>query len=155
MNKHQEKISMLLTSSIPPALAILLAATLAIVTNINNDVQQAFAQDLTKAEGEGIPFVMQNSSQYMSDNLAPGHEQYHHVAIALPERQDGKVYTGTVTFTASQPLQVIVVQPFNQTVTQNITGVPVGAAETGENAVSLLHNESVFLQKKCQKLYLF
>jgi hypothetical protein len=47
MNKHQEKISMLLTSSILPALAILLAATLAIVTNINNDVQQAFAQDLT------------------------------------------------------------------------------------------------------------
>lgn len=155
MNKHQEKISMLLTSSILPALAILLAATLAIVTNINNDVQQAFAQDLTKAEGEGIPFVMQNSSQYMSDNLAPGHEQYHHVGIALPERQDGKVYTGTVTFTASQPLQVIVVQPFNQTVTQNTTIVPVGAAETGENAVSLLHKESVFLQKKCQKLYLF
>jgi hypothetical protein len=47
MNKHQEKIRMLLTSSILPALAILLAATLAIVTNINNDVQQAFAQDLT------------------------------------------------------------------------------------------------------------
>jgi predicted benzoate:H+ symporter BenE len=52
MNKHQEKISMLLTSSILPALAILLAATLAIVTNINNDVQQAFAQDLTKSLSE-------------------------------------------------------------------------------------------------------
>ncbi len=142
MNKHQKKISVSLTSSILPVLAILLAAaTLTMVTNINNESQQAFAQDMTKAEGgEGIPFAIQKTAQSIPDILAPGHEQYHQVAIALPERQDSKVYTGTVTFTASQPLQVIVVQPFNQTVAQNTTGVPVGAAET-ENAVALLHNE--------------
>ena len=140
MNKHQKKTRLFLTSSIPAALAIFLAATLTIVTNINNEAQQAFAQNMTKAEGEGVPFAIQKTAQSMPDTLAPGHEQYHQVAIALPERQDAKVYTGTVTFTASQPLQVIVVQPFNQTEAQSTTGVPVGAAET-ENAVTLLHNE--------------
>ena len=96
---------------------------------------------MTRAEDEGVPFAIQKTAQSMPDTLAPDHEQYHQVAIALPERQDSKVYTGTVTFTASQPLQVIVIQPFNQTTTQNTTGVPVGVAETGENTVALLQNE--------------
>lgn len=40
----------------------------------------------------------------MPDILAPNHQQYHQVAIALPDQLHGKVYT------ASQPLQLLVVQ---------------------------------------------
>lgn len=90
---------------------------------------------------KGMPFVIQETAQSVPDDQAPGHEQYHQIAVALPEREDGKVYTGMVTFTASQPLQVIVGQPpLNSTAAQNASGAPVGAAEAGD-PVTLLHNE--------------
>jgi hypothetical protein len=73
--------------------------------------------------------------------LTPGHQQYHQVAIALPDQLHGKVYTGTLTYTASQSLQVVVGQPFNASMTQNATGFPLGAGFGGvSGAVALLHN---------------
>ena len=78
----------------------------------------------------------------MPDILAPNHQQYHQVAIALPDQLHGKVYTGTVTYTASQPLQLLVVQPFNASTIQNATGLPLGAGVVGyPESVAILHNE--------------
>ena len=59
--------------------------------------------------------------------------------MVLPERQDGKIYTGTVTYTSSLSLEVAVVHPFNQTMTQNATGVPIGGERQEGGAVTLLH----------------
>ena len=46
------------------------------------------------------------------------------------------------TFTATQPLQLVIGQPYNVSEVQNATGFPLGAASGGvSEAVALLHNE--------------
>src|ERR671926_916949 len=37
----------------------------------------------------------------------------HQIVIALPLRQDGKIWTGTVTFTASKPIEIEVLHKYN------------------------------------------
>jgi hypothetical protein len=40
----------------------------------------------------------------------------HQMVIALPLRQDGKIWTGTATFTASKPIEIEVIHRYNPTV---------------------------------------
>lgn len=68
----------------------------------------------------------------------PGHEEDHQAVIILPERDDGKLYVGTITFTSSIPLEAVVLQPFNQTSTQNATALPLNVPDTN-TAITLLH----------------
>ena len=70
---------------------------------------QVFAQD------QEVPFKVQNTSKSMQDPL-PGHEM-HQVVIAAPPRSDGKIYSGLVTFAASVPVEVIVLDPFKLMIT--------------------------------------
>lgn len=71
------------------------------------------------------------------DNIAPKHQQYHQIAIALPPQGD-KIYVGEVSYSASRPVNVFVMQPLNTTVTQNATAVPLANVE-GKTAVSGSH----------------
>jgi hypothetical protein len=59
--------------------------------------------------------VRQGTTTSIQDPL-PGHEA-HQAVILLPLRQDGSIYTGVVTYTASAPVEVIVanVQTLNET----------------------------------------
>jgi hypothetical protein len=59
--------------------------------------------------------VRQGTITSIQDPL-PGHEE-HQAAILLPLRQDGSIYSGVLTYTASAPVEVIVanVQTLNET----------------------------------------
>src|ERR671910_1045474 len=59
--------------------------------------------------------VRQGTITSIQDPL-PGHEE-HQAAILLPLRQDGSLYSGVLTYTASAPVEVIVanVQTLNET----------------------------------------
>jgi len=46
-------------------------------------------------------FAIQKTDKSMQDPL-PGHEA-HQIVIALPPRDDGKMYSGQVTYSASNP----------------------------------------------------
>jgi hypothetical protein len=48
------------------------------------------------------------------------------------------VYAGTITYSASTPLEVVILQPFNQIMTTNATSLPLNVPET-ETAITLLH----------------
>ncbi|HEU4443561.1 MAG TPA: hypothetical protein VFR94_02690 [Nitrososphaeraceae archaeon] len=87
-------------------------------------VMQVFAQD------KEIPFKVQNTSKSMQDPL-PGHEM-HQVVIAAPQRSDGNIYSGLVSFASSVPVEVIVFDPFKlMTTTMNAELMPFeGAALT-------------------------
>ena len=82
-------------------------------------------------------FAIQKTKTSHPDNMAPKHQQYHQIAIALPP-QGNKIYIGQVSYSASRPVNVFVVQPLNTTVTQNATAVPLSNTE-GEFAVSGSH----------------
>ena len=67
---------------------------------------QAFAQQ----QDQAISFTVQNTSMSAQDPL-PGHEA-HQAVIAAPPREDGKIYSGVATFTASQPVEVVVLHGY-------------------------------------------
>jgi hypothetical protein len=75
-------------------------------------------------------FAIQDTKTSHRDNLAPEHQQYHQIAIALPPQGD-KIYIGQVSYSASSPVNVFVMQPLNKTVTQNATAVPLANLEGG------------------------
>jgi hypothetical protein len=57
------------------------------------------------AYAERIPFAIRNVTQSSSTAVFEGMYQ---VAVLLPQRDDGKFYTGQLTYTASAPVEVAV-----------------------------------------------
>ena len=120
MKKHMDR-KIATTVSIATILAV--GAILIIGTN------SAFAQ-----EGK---FAIQGTQKSMQDPL-PGHEK-HQIVIILPPRDDGKFYTGTLTYAASQPVEVVVLHPFNASATDQAHGEPLNAPfKNGKVAISLM-----------------
>jgi hypothetical protein len=64
-------------------------------------------------------FVRQGTVASGQDPL-PGHES-HEIAFILPPRNDGGVYSGVLTYTASKPVEVVVLHNYDP---QNSTTVP-------------------------------
>ena len=64
-------------------------------------------------------FVRQATVASGQDPL-PGHES-HEIAFVLPPRSDGGVYSGVLTYTASKPVEVVVLHNYDP---QNSTAVP-------------------------------
>jgi hypothetical protein len=64
-------------------------------------------------------FVRQATVASGQDPL-PGHES-HELAFVLPPRSDGAVYSGVLTYTASKPVEVVVLHNYDP---QNTTAVP-------------------------------
>ena len=91
-------------------LAIALAASL-FLTNSQFSLlqQQVMGQQQEAAVGQKI--VQQGTVSSDVDPLK-GHEG-HQAAVILPPRNDSAVYSGTVTFTASKPVQVAVINMYN------------------------------------------
>jgi hypothetical protein len=75
-------------------------------------------------------FAIQDTKISMPDNFAPEHQQYHQIAVILPPQGD-KIYMGEVSYSASAPVNVFVMQPLNKTVTENATAVPLSNLEGG------------------------
>ncbi|MDF0679695.1 MAG: hypothetical protein P0116_01885 [Candidatus Nitrosocosmicus sp.] len=66
---------------------------------------------LAQQQEQPTPFVVQDTKQSVQDPL-PGHET-HQVVIAAPLRDDGKIYSGIVSFTASQPVEAVILHKYN------------------------------------------
>jgi hypothetical protein len=80
--------------------------------------QQEEGGDVQQVQEEEI--VLQGTVTSEPDPV-PGHEQHDRAEI-LPLRQDGSVYVGTLTFTASEPVDVVLlnIQNLNDTEQQTI-----------------------------------
>jgi hypothetical protein len=70
----------------------------------------------TGQQGGGQERIVRQGTITSIQDPLPGHEE-HQAAILLPLRQDGSIYSGVLTYTASAPVEVIVanVQTLNET----------------------------------------
>ena len=83
-------------------------------------------------------FAIQKTDKSMQDPL-PGHEA-HQIVIALPPRDDGKMYSGQVTYSASKAVEIVVLNPFNATATDEQHGQPLNAPfGNGSVAISVMN----------------
>jgi hypothetical protein len=92
----------------------------------------------TSALAEPAMFPIQKTDKSMQDPV-PGHET-HQIAIALPPRTDGKMYSGQVTYSANKPVEVVVLNPLNATATDKEHGEPLNAPfGNGSVAISVMN----------------
>ncbi|HEX7031501.1 MAG TPA: hypothetical protein VF172_00730 [Nitrososphaera sp.] len=73
----------------------------------------------------------------------PGHEN-HQLVFAVPIRDDGKIWTGTVSYTASKPVEVVVLHKYNTSLAvDEAHGEPfVTPVGDGAIAFTLIQQES-------------
>ena len=83
-------------------------------------------------------FTVQKTATSTVDAL-PGHEG-HQAVIALPQRADGKIWVGTVSWSASKPVEVRLLQDYDTSIKPDAAhGKPVTAPfADGESAISLI-----------------
>jgi hypothetical protein len=82
--------------------------------------------------------TVQNTTTSVQDPL-PGH-QGHQLAMILPPRSDGRLWVGIVTWTASKPVELVVLHGFTNTTTIDSThGVPlISKPPSGAVAITLV-----------------
>ncbi|MFL6360594.1 MAG: hypothetical protein ACJ72V_14795 [Nitrososphaeraceae archaeon] len=101
--------------------------------NANAQVPGVIPQQSSTDEEDTV--TIQKTGVSSSDPL-PGHSA-HQLVMALPPRDDGKVWVGTVTWTASKPVEVVVLQGYNSSVTADAAhGQPL-TAPFGKGAVAI------------------
>jgi len=103
----------------------------------------ANAQDQSAATPTSDTVTLQKTGVSDTDPL-PGHSG-HQLVMALAPRSDGKVWVGTVTWTASKPVEVVVLQNYNSSVTgaDAAHGQPLTAPfGNGAVAISLIKTPS-------------
>ena len=87
------------------------------------------------AANTGGAVTIQKTGVSAPDPL-PGHSA-HQLVMALPPRSDGKVWVGTVTWTASKPVEVVVLHMYNSSVTADAAhGQPL-IAPFGKGSVAI------------------
>jgi hypothetical protein len=106
---------------------------------INSAIINANAQ---QDQPIGDTVTIQKTGVSSPDPL-PGHSS-HQLVMALPPRNDGKVWVGTVTWTASKPVEVVVLHGYNSSVTADAAhGQPLTAPfGNGAVAISLVKTPS-------------
>lgn len=125
----------------------LLAATIALGTYyaVSINAQQGNTSQPRQNATSGVTF--EGTAMSTVDAL-PGH-QGHQAVIVLPAREDGRIWVGTISWTASKPVELRLLYDYNSTLkTDAIHGKPVTAplaftAEAphlpiGEVAISLI-----------------
>lgn len=110
------------------------------VINANAQVPGVIPQQSSTDEQDTV--TIQKTGVSSTDPL-PGHSA-HQLVMALPPRSDGKVWVGTVTWTASKPVEMVVLQGYNSSVTADTAhGQPLTAPfGNGAVAISLVKTNS-------------
>jgi hypothetical protein len=115
-----------------------IAITLSLITLLTGLTISALSNGSISAFAEPKMFAIQKTDKSIQDPL-PGHEA-HQIVIALPPRDDGKMYSGQVTYSASKAVEIVVLNPFNATATDEQHGQPLNAPfGNGSVAISVMN----------------
>src|SRR5690349_19368374 len=106
----------------------------ALAINANAQVPGVIPQQSNTDEQDTV--TIQKTGVSSTDPL-PGHSA-HQLVMALPPRSDGKIWVGTVTWTANKPEEVVVLHGFNSTVKPDSEhGSPLTAPIAPEKQVAI------------------
>ena len=94
---------------------------------------QAKPDAATISAGE---FFAQQGTVTSTQDPLPGHEA-HQLALILPPRDDSAIYQGTLTYTASKPVEVVILQNFANETAVDPTYGAIATAPLGEGEVAI------------------
>ncbi|MCC2647210.1 MAG: hypothetical protein K0S67_425 [Nitrososphaeraceae archaeon] len=134
-------VTWIVVATIVLVLALVAAATQVpiVTTNAQNMTEGGAAQNQTETTSmTATNFTAQKTAISTVDTL-PGHEM-HQAIVVLPQRTDGKIWVGTLSWSASKPVEVRLLQNYDANVRPDaVHGKPVTAPfAQGESAISLL-----------------
>jgi hypothetical protein len=126
---------------ITAAIALAFAAVqvpLILTANMMTSSEAAAQNQTEMTSSTATNFTVQKTATSTVDAL-PGH-QGHHAVIVVPQRTDGKIWVGTISWTASKPVEVRLLHDYDTSVTPDAAhGKPVTAPfGNGETAISLI-----------------
>jgi hypothetical protein len=97
----------------------------------NNDIMK---------NGKQEELLLQNTSKSKPAPVRHPGQPSHEVVFALPLREDGNVYSGTVTFTASKPIEVEVLHTYApEEIPDSLHGEPYHAVLPGNKSIAITH----------------
>ena len=132
-------------------LILLFLLTISIILSIdiinsssNILVESAYAQSpldsLVAGREKEEVFIAQNTSMSAPAPVRHPGQPPHEVVFALPLRDDGKIWSGRVTFTASKPIEAEVLHIYNpQQPIDEKHGEPYHAVLPGNRSVAISH----------------
>lgn len=129
----------LLTTSIILSIDIINSSSNTLVESAN--AQSALDSLVAgREEEEEEVFIAQNTSMSAPASVRHPGQPPHEVVFALPLRDDGKIWSGRVTFTASKPIEAEVLHIYNpQQLIDEKYGEPYHAVLPGNRSVAISH----------------
>jgi hypothetical protein len=125
MQTSEGRLSVLLV-----VLALSAGLLLSSTAILDNSHREATAQKQSQRATSLSVVTIQNTSMSVPapNSVVDKQSMPHQIVVALPLRQDGKIWTGTVTFTASKPIEVEVEHKYNpKVISDAIHGAPYNA----------------------------
>jgi hypothetical protein len=110
-------------------------ATSSQASNATSVAEAAQAKPDAATVTVGDSFAQQGTVTSTQDPL-PGHEA-HQLALILPPRDDGAIYQGTFTYTASKPVEVVILENFSNESSVDPAYGSIATAPLGEGTVAI------------------
>jgi hypothetical protein len=128
----------LIAAMVLTLVAVIWLTTIATTANAQNATSTAGIIGPEITSSPATTFTAQKTAMSTVDTL-PGHSM-HQAVVVLPQRTDGKIWVGTISWSASKPVELRLLQNYNTTLTPDAAhGKPVTAPfSNGESAISLL-----------------
>jgi len=114
------------------------------VTPQQSSTDEQSSQEQQSTGGEQANTVTIQKTEESTTDPFPGHSA-HQLVMALPPRDDGKVWVGTVTWTASKQVEVFIMHGYNSTLKPDASYGSVLTTTIGqgkEAAISLVKTSS-------------
>lgn len=113
-----DKLKRLTTISATTLIAILSFTLLLAFLTFVNLSPTSFAQTITKnitatgSQNQATEVIVQNTSMSVPASVRHHGQPLHAIVWALPLRDDGKIWSGKVSFTASKPIEVEIIHDY-------------------------------------------
>jgi hypothetical protein len=123
-------------------LSIGIVFLIASISFIQNSYQQQENSNTTNTlDDNNVSIVEQKTVMSKTASVSIPGQQPHEVVFALPLREDGKIWSGTATFTASKPIEVEILHNYNPTeIIDSEHGEPYNVVKDKRIAITQLKN---------------
>lgn len=110
-----------------------------VILRDSNDASENYA-DNASANSEIPTIVEQRTEMSIPAPVRHPGQPLHEVVFALPLRDDGKIWSGKATFTASNPIEVEVLHPYEpKEEVDTVHGEPYHAILPGNKSITITH----------------
>jgi hypothetical protein len=107
-------------------------------TDINNNNNNSSSSSIL--DNGSYTFVEQKTVMSQPAHVRHPGQSSHEVVFALPLRDDGKVWSGTVTFTASKPIEIDILHTYSpEQKPDSLHGEPYHAVLPGNKSIAITH----------------